>query len=148
MNKIRFALMLIALPLLSAPALLAQNPPMTPEEEERQLREGIDREVDRLTLLLDLEDWQVFYVDSTLSYNYQELILGRDALRQAKVSNADLYYLNADKWNEATYEQFRRIFTDQQWEKYLRSGARKEKKARDKRAAKIAEASLPNKNQK
>jgi len=146
MNKIRFVLF-VALTLLSLPAL-AQNQPMTPEEEAKQLREGIDREIDRLTLLLDLEDWQVFYVDSTLTNNYQELIAGRDALVKAKVSNADLYFLNADKWNEATYEQFRRIFTDEQWEKYLRSGARKDKKARDKRAAKMAEATAANKNKK
>lgn len=146
MNKIRFVLF-VALTLLYLPAL-AQNQPMTPEEEAKQLREGIDREIDRLTLLLDLEDWQVFYVDSTLTNNYQELIAGRDALVKAKVSNADLYFLNADKWNEATYEQFRRIFTDEQWEKYLRSGARKDKKARDKRAAKMAEATAANKNKK
>lgn len=146
MNKTLIAL-LSALLFSLLPAM-AQNPSMTPEEEAKQLREGIDREVDRLTLLLDLEDWQVFYVDSTLTYNYQELLNGRNALMQARVSNADLYYLNADKWNEETYKQFQRIFTEKQWEKYLRSGARKDKKARDKRAEKAAEATAANKNQK
>lgn len=140
MNKYRIALLTCFLLALCAFPAMAQGQKLSPEEEAKQLREGIDREIDRLTTLLDLEDWQVFYVDSTLTYNYEALIAGRNTLQQAKVSNPDLYYLNADKWNEATYVQFQKIFTERQWQKYLRGGAGKEKKARDKRAEKIVAA--------
>lgn len=126
--------------LLLALPLFAQNQ-LSPEEEAKKLREGIDKEVDRLTDLLDLADWQIFYVDSTLSYNIESMRAEQKVLMAAKVSNTDLYWECTDKWQEATYLQYRKIFDDKQWERYLKSGGAKEKKARDKRAAK-AEAAL------
>ena len=132
-------LILTGLMLLLALPLFAQNP-MSPEEEARKLREGIDKEIDRLTTLLDLADWQVFYVDSTLTYNIESMRAEQKALAAAKVSNTDLYWESTDKWQEATYVQYRKIFDDKQWERYLKTGGSKEKKARDKRAAKAAKA--------
>lgn len=126
-------MLLVALP------LFAQNQ-MSPEEEAKKLREGIDKEIDRLTTLLDLADWQVFYVDSTLTFNIESMRAEQKALAAAKVSNTDLYWETTDKWQEATYIQYRKIFNDKQWERYLKSGGSKEKKARDKRAAKAAKA--------
>lgn len=125
--------------LLLALPLFAQNQ-LSPEEEAKKLREGIDKEVDRLTDLLDLADWQIFYVDSTLSYNIESMRAEQKVLMAAKVSNTDLYWECTDKWQEATYLQYRKIFDDKQWERYLKSGGAKEKKARDKRAAKAAKA--------
>ena len=132
-------LILTGLMLLLALPLFAQNP-MSPEEEARKLREGIDKEIDRLTTLLNLADWQVFYVDSTLTYNIESMRAEQKALAAAKVSNTDLYWESTDKWQEATYVQYRKIFDDKQWERYLKTGGSKEKKARDKRAAKAAKA--------
>lgn len=134
-------MLLVALP------LLAQNQ-LSPEEEAKKLREGIDKEVDRLTDLLDLADWQIFYVDSTLSYNIESMRAEQKVLMAAKVSNTDLYWECTDKWQEATYLQYRKIFDDRQWERYLKSGGAKEKKARDKRAAKAEAALLKAKKQK
>lgn len=129
----------IGLMLLLALPLFAQNQ-MSPEEEAKKLREGIDKEIDRLTTLLDLADWQIFYVDSTLTFNIESMRAEQKALAAAKVSNTDLYWETTDKWQEATYIQYRKIFNDKQWERYLKSGGSKEKKARDKRAAKAAKA--------
>lgn len=133
--------------LLLALPLFAQNQ-LSPEEEAKKLREGIDKEVDRLTDLLDLADWQIFYVDSTLSYNIESMRAEQKVLMAAKVSNTDLYWECTDKWQEATYLQYRKIFDDRQWERYLKSGGAKEKKARDKRAAKAEAALLKAKKQK
>lgn len=133
--------------LLLALPLFAQNQ-MSPEEEAKKLREGIDKEIDRLTTLLDLADWQIFYVDSTLSYNIESMRAEQKVLMAAKVSNTDLYWECTDKWQEATYLQYRKIFDDRQWERYLKSGGAKEKKARDKRAAKAEAALLKAKKQK
>ena len=130
----------IGLMLLLALPLFAQNQ-MSPEEEAQKLREGIDKEIDRLTTLLDLADWQIFYVDSTLTFNIESMRAEQKALAAAKVSNTDLYWETTDKWQEATYIQYRKIFNDKQWERYLKSGGAKEKKARDKRAAKALAAS-------
>lgn len=140
-------LILTGLMLLLALPLFAQNQ-MSPEEEAKKLREGIDKEVDRLTTLLDLADWQIFYVDSTLTYNIEAMRTEQKALVAEKVSNTDLYWETNDKWQEATYVQYRKIFNDKQWERYLKSGGAKEKKARDKRAAKAIEAADKAKNKK
>ena len=101
----------IGLMLLLALPLFAQNQ-MSPEEEAKKLREGIDKEIDQLTTLLDLADWQIFYVDSTLTFNIESMRAEQKALAAAKVSNTDLYWETTDKWQEATYIQYRKIFND------------------------------------
>ena len=105
-------------------------------EMEKQLRESIDKEVERYTSLLDLEDWQVFYMDSILNHNYMARKDEMVKLNDAKVSNFDAYTRISDKWIEATYVAIQKILDEDQWTKYLKAGALKEKKARDKRAAK------------
>lgn len=57
-------------------------------------------------------------------------------MNRNKVSNSDLYVIAQDKWMEKIYTSFQRVFNDEQWAKYLKTGGAKEKKARDKRAAK------------
>lgn len=140
-------LLFTGLMLLLTLPLFAQNQ-LSPEEEAKKLRETIDKEVERLTGLLDLADWQVFYIDSTLTYNVDAMRTEHKTLQAAKVSNSDLYWRISDKWQEATYVQYRKILNDQQWERYLKSGGAKEKKARDKRAAKAEAAALKAKKQK
>lgn len=115
--------------------LLAQEQ-KTPEQREKEFSEAIEKEVERYQQSLDLNDWQVFYVDSILTHNYTALQKEMMELSSAKVSNSDIYYVTQDKWMEATYEAFHRIFSEAQWNKYLKTGAARDKKARDKRAAK------------
>ena len=119
--------------------LLAQNQKtLSPEEEEQKFFEFIQNSVERYERLLKLEDWQVFYVDSILTHNNTAIKDECKALQDRKVSNYELYYDVQDKWNEATYQAFRKILNDEQWKKYLKSGAKKEKKARDKKLAEKA----------
>ena len=67
--KIYRLLNLLAALCLSVFVAGAQNqPPQTPQEKEKQLLEFVDKEVQRLSSLLDLEYWQEFYVDSTLTH--------------------------------------------------------------------------------
>ena len=78
----------------------------------------------------------MFYVDSILTHDYQAM---RDELMvksAAKVSNTDIYVQIQDKWMEQIYNAFSKVFDEDQWAKYLKQGAAREKKARDKRAAK------------
>jgi len=119
--------------------LLAQNQKtLSPEEEEQKFFEFIQNSVERYERLLKLEDWQVVYVDSILTHNNTAIKDECKALQDRKVSNYELYYDVQDKWNEATYQAFRKILNDEQWKKYLKSGAKKEKKARDKKLAEKA----------
>ena len=41
-----------------------------------------------------------------------------------------------DKWEEQIYTAMEKVLDEKQWAKYLKTGAAREKKARDKRAAK------------
>ena len=106
------------------------------QDEEKQMRKAIDTSIENLTSLLKLEDWQVFYLDSIMTHDYEAMTQEINVLRNAKMSNQDAYISVQDKWSEKMYQAFRDIFNDEQWAKYLKSGAGREKKARDKRAQK------------
>ena len=125
---------LIALPcLLLSVSVWAQNPPQTPEQQEKQMTEFIDKEVKRLSDMLGLEYWQEFYVDSTLNHDLrarQEELLG---LQKARVENTDLYMAISDKWMEKIDSAYRRFFTPAQWDKYWKASGKHAQKERDKR---------------
>lgn len=121
---------ILALLLAFAPAIAAQD------EKEPELWERAEKEADRLQELLDLEDWQAFYVDSTLKHDLPAMMDEYKELQDSKVSNSSLYYMVQDKWMEKIDQTYRRIFTDEQWAAYLKSGAAKAQKARAKRKAK------------
>lgn len=122
--------------LLFLPLCLAAQQPATPEEQEKQFRQALDSQIEDYTSLLDLEYWQVFYVDSIMTHDYTAMRDEIQALSDAKVSNTDAYSRVQDKWAEQIYQSFKKVFTEEQWNKYLKSGAQREKKSRDKREAK------------
>ena len=131
-NVLLISLSLVAaLILLPMPEASAQEPMQQPDLYERA-----EQEADRLQQLLDLEDWQVFYVDSTLKHDYPAMMAEYDQLSKSKVSNQSLYQQVYDKWMEKVDKTYQRIFTDEQWAAYLKSGAARAQKARDKRKAK------------
>lgn len=131
--KIYRLLSILAVYTLLATGLHAQNAPQTKEQRDKQMLEYIDKEVQRLSDMLKLEYWQEFYVDSILTHNLSAMAEELAQLQQAKVENADLYLDVRDKWNEATDQALARVFDETQWKKYLKTGAGREKKARDKR---------------
>ena len=106
------------------------------EEEIKQMREAIDQTVENYERILELEDWQSFYVDSILTHDYDALRVELKSLQAAKMSNADVYQQVQDKWAEQIYVALQKVLDEKQWAKYLKNGAAREKKARDKLAAK------------
>lgn len=129
-------ILLTAVGLLMFLTASAQEQPLTPEQRAKKMREAIDKMVENYEESLQLEDWQAFYADSILTHNMEERNKEMEALMANKVENYDLYTLIGDKWDEETYNAFRKILTDEQWKKFLKSGAARAKKARDQRAAK------------
>ena len=123
--------------LLMPSALFAQQrSPLDDPQQLKQFYESIEKTVDQYTSSLKLETWQVFKIDSTLSHDYMEMMKEMESLNKARVANVDLFQKTQDKWNEQIYNSFRGILDDAQWQKFLKSGAAMEKKARDKREAK------------
>lgn len=114
------------------------------EQQEQKIptpEEMATKEADRLAEQLKLEYWQVFYVDSTLQYVYNEWQNEIKKLQAARVDSYDLYTRTNDKWMEVIDNEYKKIFTQQQWAAYLKSGAAKLQKAREKRKAKMEKAS-------
>lgn len=138
-NRSRIILAVFLLSGFCVTAAAQQNPP-TEEEQAKQLEEFILNEVDRYETTLNLEDWQVFYTDSVLHHDYLALQDELKGLRDSKVSNIDLYTQVQDKWAEQMYQAFRKFLDDDQWAKYLKQGAERDRKAREKRKEKMAKA--------
>lgn len=108
----------------------------TPEQREKEFYEAIETQVTRLTEMLELDFAQEFYVDSILTHDYKAMQDEFAKMSAAKVGNSDLFYAVQDKWMEQMYQSLHKVFNEEQWNKYLKSGAARDKKARDKRAAK------------
>ena len=125
-----------ALFFLAPAGLLAQEQELTPEQQEKKFREGIDAQIERYEETLDLEVWQTFYVDSILNHNYNAMRDEFKVLSDNKVATPELFVRIQDKWEEASYQAFRKILNEEQWVKYCKTGASRAKKARDKREEK------------
>lgn len=133
--KCRTALLFLML-LVPGVAFAQQQGPQTPEQREKQMYENIQKQVDDMASSLDLEDWQIFYADSILTTNFGALAKEFEDLGKNKVSDPEVYSRLQDACMEKNYNAFRRILNEQQWAKYLKTGAARDKKARDKRAEK------------
>ena len=106
------------------------------QQEQPDIYEQAETEADRLQRLLDLEDWQTFYVDSTLKHDFPAMMEEFTQLQTSKVSNTSIYQDVRDKWMDQIDATYERIFTEEQWTAYLKSGAGKAQKARAKRRLK------------
>lgn len=115
-------------------SLNAQEKPDSPD-----MNEIAEKEADRLQHLLNLEDWQVFYVDSTLKHDFPAMQEEMMKLQSAKVSNSSMYISVQDKWMERIDNSYKKFFSAEQWEAYMKSGAAKLQKAREKRKQKALE---------
>lgn len=131
MKKFAIAIMLL-LPFCA----LAQEPQIADEKASKDLRKALDEEIENMTINFDLADWQVFYVDSIYTHNFTVRYLEVEELTKKKVSGMDAYQVSNDKCMEANYQALKKIFNEEQWAKYEKQGAGKEKKARDKRIEK------------
>ena len=112
---------------------------MAQEQKQPDIYQQAEAEADRLQRFLELEDWQVFYVDSTLKHDYPAMMAEYEKLRASKITNTNMYQAVQDKWMEQIDLTYKRIFTPEQWAAYLKSGAAKMQKAREKRKAKAQE---------
>ena len=59
-----------------------------------------------------------------------------ETLQKSKVSNVSMYQTVQDKWMDQIDATYKKIFTEEQWAAYLKSGAAKKIKAREKRKLK------------
>jgi len=91
------------------------------------------KEADKLMLLLELEDYQVFLVDSVLQHDMAAMLEEMENVKKSGASNQESYIVVSDKWLDGIDRAYQKIFSEKQWAKYLKSTYGKEKKKRDKR---------------
>ena len=134
---------------LGALSLPAQNQGQQQKEDQREKQrlEYIDTQVKKLVDQLDLEYWQEFYVDSTLTHDLVAMEEELTELQKTKVGNADIYQSVQDKWMQRIDDSYHRFFTEEQWKKYWKSTGQRNQKARDKRKAKVEKATAELKNE-
>lgn len=97
------------------------------EEKIPTAEESATTEAERLEKVLKLEDWQVFYVDSTLRHDFVEMEAELKAMQEARVSNVDLYYDVQDRWFQQIEDTLRRYLDDDQWKKFVKNMSRGQK---------------------
>ena len=124
--------------LISLATLPGVNAAWAQQPEEPDLYEQVQKETERLQRILELEDWQAFYVDSTLMHDFSAMMADYEKLQSSKVSNTSMYQAAQDKWMEQIDATYKKIFSEKQWNAYLKSGAAKMIKAREKRKAKAS----------
>lgn len=98
--------------------LMAQQ--QSPQEQEKMLRENIEESLEKYERTLELEYWQVFYMDSILTHDYGAMMAEMEEKSKAKVESSDIYQQIQDKWSEQMYLAIHKILNEQQWEKYLK----------------------------
>ena len=128
MKRISALILLAAFFLAAAPAALAQ-------QQEPDIESIINTQIENLTRIYGLDEVQVFFVDSILNYNYPAMLAEVQEVRTIGASNSDTYQIVSDKWMDATDTALEKVFTKEQWAKYMKSSFGKEKKRRDKRIA-------------
>lgn len=131
-----FRILLSATLLLTAGVFAAAQEQKSPEQQEKDMYAMIEKEVEKYTNTLDLDMAQEFYVDSILTHDYFAMRAEMMEKSQARVANSDVYVAIQDKWAEKIYLAFQKVLDEDQWQKYLKTGAARDKKARDKREAK------------
>ena len=67
------------------------------QQDVPSLEEQIEKEAERLERVLGLEDWQVFYLDSTLMHDVPAMQAEMKELAESKVANRDMYIMVQDK---------------------------------------------------
>lgn len=126
------AVIVLAL-ILSAFSAKAQEQEKPPTAEEVAATES-----ERLEKFLKLEDWQVFYVDSTLQHDFVGMETELKKMQEAKVGNYNLYLEIQDQWYIRIENSFKKYFTEAQWNKFLKSGMSRGHKDSYKRRLKAA----------
>lgn len=131
MNRIITTTILSVIAVLCADVALAQQQ----QENKLDIDKIIEKSVENVDKYVHLDDVQIFYLDSIYQTNFRAMYSEMDAAKAAGSSNPETYLAISDSWMEKCDVAIEKILTPEQWQKYLKCGYGKERKAREKRAA-------------
>lgn len=137
--KVFYLFTLIALFIITPFSSFAQNT----EEKPKSTQEMASEEADRLQKILNLEDYQVFFVDSTLQHDIKCMMEELETMQKSGMQDFRSFQQVQEKWMTQFESAYKKIFTPEQWDKYLKStGKLKKNKQDEKRALKEEKARL------
>ena len=131
MHKFIFALVLIAAMTVNFNAAAQQANTEMPDPLELAAKMA-----DQLEKDLELDPGQVFKVDTMLQHAYSSYYEEVEKLAKAGMAtNSGNYQRVSDKWGHYIDVILEQLVTEEQWAKYLKTDAGRNKKRRDKRMA-------------
>lgn len=128
--KNRVFALIIVIFLISVPVFGQQDEkPKEPEEVAAQ-------EAERLEKLLDLAPHQVFYVDSILQHDMRAMRNEMEAMQKSGMQEYSNYNKVRERYVAQIEAGYKKIFTDDQWLRYLKSTGKYKKEKKDKKKSK------------
>ena len=129
MHKFIFTFVIVAAMTASFNAAAQQQDSQRPDPMEMAAKMA-----DQLERDLELDIVQVFKVDTMFQHSYKSYYEEMEKLAKAGVpSNSGQYQRTSDIWGRYIDTQLQQILTEEQWAKYLKTDAGRNKKRRDKR---------------
>ena len=135
--KILKTLAIVALMVYASFNAAAQDPQ---QQEPIDFAEIAEKQADAFQKRFNLDAVQLFRIDSLYQHDLPAMDAEMQGLRKAGMWNTNTYQAVSDKWMDIMDKGIEKIFTEEQWQKYMKSANGKEKQKRDKRLAKAAQA--------
>ncbi|MCF0177126.1 MAG: hypothetical protein HUJ90_00755 [Bacteroidales bacterium] len=121
-------------------ALSAQNQAKSEQEKMQEYMKIAEEQTNQMEDLYKLDYAQVFMVDTLFQNVIPQYYSEYEAISKTGATNTESYQVVVDKWTARIDDSLERIFTPEQWKKYMKSAAGKEKVKRDKRMAERAKS--------
>lgn len=107
-------------------------------QTEPDFEKQIKQQVDYFIETYHLDEVQAFRLDTLLQHYLPIYTESVNKLKASGLSMMESYQPTLDKWADFFDSSYEKIFTPEQWKRYLKSTAGKEKKKRDIRMAEAA----------
>ena len=117
---------------LSQTVCLAQqaNP-----QKELSIEEVAAKQIEDMVERYNLDDYQAFKLDTLLQHFVPIYSAEIKRVKDSGAAQSASFQSVTDKWADFFDSEYQKIFTEEQWARYMKSTAGREKKKRDKRIA-------------
>lgn len=110
--------------------------------KELSFEEIIAKQVEDMVERYKLDDYQAFKLDTLLQHFAPIYNAEMKRVKDSGAAQSASFQSVTDKWADFFDNEYQKIFSEEQWNRYLKSSAGREKKKRDKRMAALKEESV------
>lgn len=112
------------------------------QQKELSFEEIITKQVEDMVERYKLDDYQAFKLDTLLQHFAPIYNAEMKRVKDSGAAQSASFQSITDKWADFFDNEYQKIFTEEQWNRYLKSSAGREKKKRDKRMAALKDDSV------